>query len=86
MKPNPRMLTRMKSISLSHCAVISTEKKTAMAIIIPPMVGVPDFLKWVLGPSPRTLCPILSFSSIGITIGPIIITIKNAIIIGNIIC
>ena len=37
---------------------------------MPPMVGVPAFLKWVCGPSSRTTCPIRSAARRAIIQGP----------------
>ncbi|BFK99582.1 hypothetical protein K070079E91_19330 [Eisenbergiella porci] len=39
-------------------------------IRIPPIVGVPFFFKWLLGPSSLTVCPALSLFRKGMITGP----------------
>jgi hypothetical protein len=48
-------------------------------IRIPPIVGVPDFFKWLFGPSSLSVCPTFSFLKNGIITGPSMTLIAKAI-------
>ena len=55
---------------------------TLPRIRIPPIIGVPDFFRCDFGPSSRSVCPTCSFFKKGMTNGPAIILMTNAIITG----
>ena len=52
-------------------------------IIIPPIVGVPAFFKWLFGPSSRTYCPNFNLFKNGMTRGLKPALTKNAANAGN---
>ena len=52
-------------------------------ISTPPMVGVPDLIRWVWGPSVRTAWPTFMRVSMRITAGPAIMPINNAVSVAN---
>ena len=52
-------------------------------ISAPPMVGVPDLVRWVCGPSVRTAWPILSAVSLRISEGPNISPIASEVSVAS---
>ena len=52
-------------------------------ISAPPIVGVPDLVRCVCGPSVRTAWPILSCASLRISHGPAASPISSAVIVAS---
>ncbi len=71
MMPKPTVTTMsIQTKSLVRFAHRSVEITTEKMIMMPPMVGVPDFARCVPGPSSRMDCPICSDSSLRMSQGP----------------
>jgi hypothetical protein len=85
-RPNPNVTNKSKKaftgvwsayFPIMTKVVIMIENK----IITPPIVGVPDFFWWDLGPSSRILCPNFNLRKKGIKMGESKTEIKKPIII-----
>jgi hypothetical protein len=62
---------------------IKTLRTTDKIIMMPPIVGVPSFFRWVCGPSSLTYCVMLSFLSFPIIHGADIKVMIKEVIIAN---
>ncbi len=76
--PNPRVRKSAHATSRVLGAKRSVDKETPRKIMIPPMVGVPAFRRWVEGPSCRMDCPTFRALKSLIAVGPIASTIAKA--------
>src|SRR5690606_27402645 len=75
---NPRVTKRAHATSRVLGAKRSVDNEAPSRIIMPPIVGVPAFLRWVEGPSCLIDCPIFKEVNTSIAFGPITRTIAKA--------